>query len=144
MSFHQTFFCTFYATQCYKSAILIWKYVTTHLVTENSSILLNFYQQAGLCLINSRPTKAEKAIKRQNFKKSLISLIFNVKSLINGKVMLRISLCNSSAHNVIHGRQFSFFQFLKARLSPQIKQTNKQIYKQYYMSDNIASKRINV
>ena len=36
-----------------------------------------------------------------------------------------ISLCNSSAHNVMHGWQIAFFQFSKARLSPQTKQTNK-------------------
>ena len=113
MSFHQTFFCTFYATQCYKSAILIWKYVTTHLVTENSSILLNFYQQAGLCLINSRPTKAEKAIKRQNFKKSLISLIFNVKSSINGNAILRISCFSKIGNFHFHNIEFLKLHFVK-------------------------------
>ena len=39
-----------------------------------------------------------------------------------------ISLWNSSAHNIMHGWPIVFFQFFIARLSPQIKQTNKQYY----------------
>ena len=38
-----------------------------------------------------------------------------------------VSLCNSSAHYVMHGWQIAFFQFSKARLSPQIKQINNTI-----------------
>ena len=68
-----------------------------HLIVENRSIVPNFYQQRpGFALKIVQGHKGqkgqwrpEKAIKGQNFKNSLISLIFNAKSSINGNVILR-------------------------------------------------------
>jgi hypothetical protein len=58
--------------------------------------VLNFYQQRPVFAleIHPRPLRPKgpmKAKKGQNFKKSLISKIFNVKSSINGNVILRKS-----------------------------------------------------
>ena len=57
-----------------------------HLIVVNMSIVLNFYQQRpGFALKNHpRPQRPKKVIKGQNFKKSLISSIVNVKSSMKG------------------------------------------------------------
>jgi hypothetical protein len=68
--------------------------------------MLNFYQQRPVFASKNhprpqrpkRPMKPKKVIKGQNFKKSLISSIFNVKSSINVNVILRKS-CFSKIEN---------------------------------------------
>ena len=57
--------------------------------------------------------RPKKVIKGQNFKKSLISSIFNVKSSINGKVILRKS-CFSKIENF----HFHNIKFLKLHINP--------------------------
>jgi hypothetical protein len=52
-------------------------------ITKDWSLLKNFIQGQQR---PKSPMKAKKAIKGQNFKKSMISSIFNVKSSINGNV----------------------------------------------------------
>ena len=83
--------------------------------------MLEFYQQRPVFALKNhprpqrpkRPMKAKKVIKGQNFQKLLISSIINVKSSINGNVILRKS-CFSKIDNFhFHNIKFLKLHFVK-------------------------------
>jgi hypothetical protein len=57
--------------------------------------------------------RPKKAIKGQNFKKSLISSIFNVKSSINGNVILRKTCFSKIGNFHFHSIKFLKLHFVK-------------------------------
>merc|ERR1712051_728740 len=81
-------------------------------------MVLNFHQQRPVFALKNhprpqRPKRPKEAIKGQNFQKSLISSIINVKSSINEIVILRKSFFSKIDNFHFHNIKFLKLHFIK-------------------------------